>query len=144
MEVTDNRIGDTPVVPALPDQIPADEKIVSVRGDGVIPHKKSACRSRILYLRHRKLYMKTSRFTDSQIIAILKQAEAGSPVPELCREHGISNATFYKWRSKFGGMDASLMARMKELEEENRRLKKMYVEERLKAEIVAEALTKKW
>jgi len=88
--------------------------------------------------------MKTSRFTDSQIIAILKQAEGGSPVPELCREHGISNATFYKWRSKFGGMDASLMARMKELEEENRRLKKMYVEERLKAEIVAEALTKKW
>ena len=88
--------------------------------------------------------MKTSRFTDSQIIAILKQAEAGSPVPELCREHGISHATFYKWRSKFGGMDASLMARMKELEEENRRLKKMYVEERLKAEIIAEALTKKW
>lgn len=88
--------------------------------------------------------MKTSRFTDSQIIAILKQAEAGSPVPELCREHGISNATFYKWRSKFGGMDASLMARTKELEEENRRLKKMYVEERLKAEIVAEPLTKKW
>ena len=88
--------------------------------------------------------MKTSRFTDSQIIAILKQAEGGSPIPELCREHGISNATFYKWRSKFGGMDASLMARMKELEEENRRLKKMYAEERLKAEIVAEALTKKW
>jgi putative transposase len=88
--------------------------------------------------------MKTSRFTDSQIIVILKQAEAGSPVPELCRAHGISNATFYKWRCKFGGMDASLMARMKELEEENRRLKKMYVEERLKAEIVAEALTKKW
>ena len=88
--------------------------------------------------------MKTSRFTDSQIIAILKQAEGGSPVPELCGEHGISNATFYKWRSKFGGMDASLMARMKELEDENRRLKKMYAEERLKAEIVAEALTKKW
>lgn len=87
--------------------------------------------------------MKTSRFTDSQIIAILKQAEAGSPVPELCREHSISNATFYKWRSKFGGMDALLMARMKELEEENRRLKKMYVEERLiKAEFLAEALTK--
>jgi putative transposase len=88
--------------------------------------------------------MKTSRFTDSQIIAILKQAEGGSPIPELCREHGISNATFYNWRSKFGGMDASLMARMKELEDENRRLKKMYAEERLKAEIVAEALTKKW
>jgi putative transposase len=86
--------------------------------------------------------MKTSRFSDSQIIAILKQAEAGSPVPELCREHGISSATFYKWRSKFGGMDASLMARLKELEDENRRLKKMYAEERLKAEIVQEALQK--
>ncbi|PJG58495.1 transposase, partial [Aeromonas cavernicola] len=70
--------------------------------------------------------MKTSRFSDAQIIAILKQAESGSPVPELCREHGISSATFYKWRSKFGGMDASLMARLKELEEENCRLKKMY------------------
>ena len=88
--------------------------------------------------------MKTSRFSDSQIIAILKQAEAGSPVPELCREHGISSATFYKWRSKFGGMDASLMARLKELEDENRRLKTMYAEERLKAEIVQEALQKKW
>ena len=88
--------------------------------------------------------MKTSRFTDSQIIAFLKQADGGSPVPELCREHGISNATFYKWRSKSGGMDASLMALRKELEDENRRLKKMYAEERLKAEIVAEALTKKW
>jgi transposase-like protein len=87
--------------------------------------------------------MKTSRFSDSQIIAILKQAEGGSPVPELCREPGISSATFYKWRSKFGGMDASLMARLKELEDENRRLKKMYAEERLKAEIVQEALQKK-
>jgi putative transposase len=114
-----------------------------VRIHGNPPHEKSAFRSRIFYL-NRKLYMKTSRFTDSQIIAILKQAEAGSPVPELCREHGISNATFYKWRAKYGGMDASLMARMKELEDENRRLKKMYAEERLKAEIVAEALTKKW
>lgn len=88
--------------------------------------------------------MKKSRYTDSQIMAILKQAEAGAPVPELCREHGMSSATFYKWRSKYGGMDASLMARMKELEEENRRLKKMYAEERLKAEIVQEALQKKW
>ena len=77
-------------------------------------------------------------------MAILKQAESGSPVPELCREHGMSSATFYKWRSKYGGMDASLMARLKELEDENRRLKKMYAEERLKAEIVQEALQKKW
>jgi len=88
--------------------------------------------------------MKKSRFSDSTIIAILKQAEAGSKVPDLCREHGMSDATFYKWRARFGGMDVSMMSRMKELEEENRRLKKMYAEERLKAEIVQEALQKKW
>ncbi len=56
--------------------------------------------------------MKTSKFSDSQILAILKQAEAGAPVPELCREHGMSSATFYKWRARFGGMDASMMARL--------------------------------
>lgn len=77
-------------------------------------------------------------------MAILKQAESGTPVPGLCREHNISGATFYKWRSRFGGMDTSLMARLKELEDENRRLKKMYEEEKLKAEIVQEALAKKW
>jgi putative transposase len=88
--------------------------------------------------------MKKSRFSESQIIAILKQAEAGTPVPELCREHGMSSALFYKWRSRYGGMDTSMVARLKELEEENRRLKKMYAEERPKAEIVAEALSKKW
>jgi putative transposase len=92
----------------------------------------------------RRFYMKRSRFTDSQILAILKQAEAGTPVPELCREHSMSSATFYKWRAKYGGMDASLMARLKELEEENRRLKKMYAEERLKAEIIQDAMAKKW
>jgi len=88
--------------------------------------------------------MKKSRFTDSQIIAVLKQAEAGTPVPELCREHGISSATFYKWRSKFGGMEVSMVARMKELEEENRRLKKMYAEAQLSADLLKEALSKKW
>ena len=88
--------------------------------------------------------MKRSRFTDSQIMEALKKVEAGLAVPELCRELGISSATFYKWRAKYGGMDVSMMGRMKELEEENRRLKKMYVEEKLKAEIVAEALAKKW
>lgn len=76
--------------------------------------------------------------------SILTRGEAGLSVPDLCRELGISSATFYKWRAKYGGMDASLMARMKELEEENRRLRKMYVEEKLKAEVVAEALAKKW
>jgi len=88
--------------------------------------------------------MKKSRYSDSQILAILKQAEAGTPVPALCREHGMSSASFYKWRAKFGGMDASMMKRMKELEDENRRLKKMYAEERLKAEMVTEAMAKKW
>lgn len=72
--------------------------------------------------------MKKSRFSDSQIMDTLKRVEAGLSVPDVCRELGISSATFYKWRAKFGGMDASLMARMKELEEENRRLKKMYIE----------------
>jgi putative transposase len=88
--------------------------------------------------------MKKSRFTDTQILSILKQAEGGIPVAQLCREHGMSSATFYKWRSKFGGMDASMMARMKELERENRLLKRMYAEEKMKAEVVAEALAKNW
>ena len=88
--------------------------------------------------------MKKSRFTDSQLLSVLKQAENGVPVPELCREHGMSSATFYKWRTKYGGMDASMMTRLKELEEENRRLKKMYAEERLKADILKEAIEKKW
>ena len=88
--------------------------------------------------------MKTSRYSDSQIMAILKQAESGIPVSDLCREHGMSNASFYKWRAKYGGMDASMMSRLKELEDENRRLKKMYSEERLKSELRKEALEKKW
>ena len=88
--------------------------------------------------------MKKSKFTDSQILSILKQAEGGASVPELCREHVISSATFYKWRSKYGGMDVSMMSRLKELEAENSRLKKMYAEERLKAEILKEAIEKKW
>ena len=88
--------------------------------------------------------MKRSKFTDSQIMDALKRVDAGLVVPEVCRELGISTATFYKWRAKYGGMDTSMMARMKELEAENARLKKMYIEEKLKAEIVTEALAKKW
>ena len=84
--------------------------------------------------------MRKSRYSDSQIMAILKQNENGVSVPDLCREHGMSTAMFYKWRAKFGGMDASMMRRLKELEAENARLKKMYAEERLKAEIRQEAL----
>ena len=88
--------------------------------------------------------MKKSRFTDSQVLAILKQAENGVPVPELCREHGMSSALFYKWRSKYGGMDASMMSRLKELEQENSRLKRMYADVQLKYEAVRDALSKKW
>ena len=88
--------------------------------------------------------MKTSRFTDSQILAILKQVEGGLFVPDLCCEHGMSSATFYEWRVMYGGMDASLMKRMEELEDENRRLKKMYAEERLVSGIRKEALEGKW
>jgi len=88
--------------------------------------------------------MKKSRMTDNQILSILKQAEAGTPVTELCREHGMSSASFYKWRAKFGGMDVSMMKRLKELEAENARLKKMYAEEKLKSDIRQEALEGKW
>ncbi len=87
--------------------------------------------------------MKKSRYTDSQILNILKQAENGIPVTELCRTHGMSSATFYKWRAKYGGMDVSMMARMKELERENRQLKKMYAESQMMIEVVTEALAKK-
>jgi putative transposase len=88
--------------------------------------------------------MKKSRFSDSQIVEALKRVESGLAVPEVCRELGISSATFYKWRAKYGGMDTSMMSRMKELEAENARLKKMYAEERLKADILQEAMAKKW
>jgi len=88
--------------------------------------------------------MKRSKFTDGQIMDALKRVDAGLAVPEVCRELGISAATFYKWRAKYGGMDTSMMARMKELEAENAHLMRMYIEEKLKAEIVTEALAKKW
>ena len=88
--------------------------------------------------------MKHSRFSNSQILAILKQGQSGIPVPELCREHNISSATYYKWRAKYSGMDTSMMTRLKELEAENARLKKMYAETRLSYDILQEALTKKY
>mgnify|MGYP002528220759 FL=1 len=91
-----------------------------------------------------EVFMKESRYSDSQIIGILRQAGSGGKVPDLCREHGMSAATFYKWRSKYGGMDASLMSRMKELEAENARLKKMYAEVQLQNDVIKEAMAKKW
>ena len=88
--------------------------------------------------------MKKSRFNESQIMCILKEAQRGIPVAELCRTHGISNATFYSWRSKYGGMDASMISELKALQEENRRLKKMYADVQLQKEILQEAMRKKW
>ena len=79
--------------------------------------------------------MKKSRYTESQIFQILREAAAGIPVPDLCRKHGMSSVSFYKWRAKDGGMEISHMKRMKELELENARLNKMYAEEKLKADI---------
>lgn len=86
--------------------------------------------------------MKKSKCSDCQIIAILKQAESGIPVPEFCREHGMSNATFYKWRSKYSGMDAAMITRLKELETENNRLKRMYADARMDNEILKEIIEK--
>lgn len=87
--------------------------------------------------------MKTSRYTEPQILAILRQAEGGMPVAELCRAHGMSNASFYKWRAKYGGMDASMIAQTKALADENRRLKKMFAELSMQNELLKEALGKK-
>ena len=87
--------------------------------------------------------MKTSRYTEAQILAILRQAEGGMPVAELCRAHGMSNASFYKWRAKYGGMDASLISQLKSVEDENRRLKKMFAELSMQNELLKEALGKK-
>jgi putative transposase len=84
----------------------------------------------------------SKRLTESQIVAILKEAEAGISVPELCRGHGIGQSTFYKWRSKYGGMEASDVRRLKELEEENRRLKQMYADLSPKSRMQEEIIKK--
>jgi putative transposase len=87
--------------------------------------------------------MKKSRFTESQIVKILQEAEAGVSVEELSRQHGFSKATFYKWKAKYGGMSVSDVKRMKELEEENRRLKEMYANLSLEHEILKDIIEKK-
>ena len=87
--------------------------------------------------------MKKTRFTETQIVSILKQQEGGRPTKEIAREHGISEATFYNWKSKYGGMESSDVRKLKDLEEENSRLKKMYAELSLDHSILKDVITKK-
>ena len=88
--------------------------------------------------------MKKKRYTEEQIIGFLREADAGVPVKDLCRKHGFSEASYYLWRSKFGGMDVSDAKRLKALEAENARLKKLLAESMLENEVAREALRKKW
>lgn len=88
--------------------------------------------------------MKAKRFTEEQIISILKQAQAGMKVAELCRMHGISDVTFYNWRSKYGGMEVSDAKRLKQLEDENRKLKQMLADTMLENKAIKDVLSKKW
>jgi putative transposase len=88
--------------------------------------------------------MKPSRFTEEQIIGILKQAQAGMKTVDLCRTHGISDATFYNWRSKYGGMEVSEAKRLKVLEDENKKLKQMLADTMLENRAIKDVLSKKW
>ncbi|ADD68229.1 transposase IS3/IS911 family protein [Denitrovibrio acetiphilus DSM 12809] len=87
--------------------------------------------------------MKRSRFSETQIVKILKEAESGRQVKDICREHGISDATYYNWKSKYGGMEASDIKRLKELEEENRKLKQMFADLSLENTALKDILSKK-
>ena len=88
--------------------------------------------------------MKRSKFTETQIVAILKLAEQGMKVTDICREHGISNATYYQWKSKYGGLEASDLKRLRDIELENARLKKMYAELALENAAIKDLLGKLW
>ena len=88
--------------------------------------------------------MRRSRFTDEQIISILRQADSGTQVAELCRHYGITSTTFYRWKRKFGGMELSEAKRLRKLEEENRRLKRIVADQALNIQVLNEVLGKEW
>jgi putative transposase len=88
--------------------------------------------------------MKRSRFSEEQIIAILKEQEAGAPTADVCRRHGVSSATFYKWKAKFGGLEVSEAKRLRQLEDENAKLKKLLAEAMLDNAMLKEITAKKW
>ena len=88
--------------------------------------------------------MKRSRFTETQIVSILKEADAGKKVKDICRRHGISDATYYNWKSKYGGMEISEAKRLRELEEENRKLKRLLAEAELDRAAMKEIIKGKW
>ena len=88
--------------------------------------------------------MKRSRFSEGQIIAILKEQEAGLPTAEVCRKHGVSSATFYKWKAKYGGLEVSDARRLKALEDENAKLKKLLAEQMLDNAMLRDVTAKKW
>lgn len=87
--------------------------------------------------------MKKSRFTETQIVSILKEADAGRPIKEVCWQHGISDATYYKWKSKYGGMEASDLKRVKELEAENAKLKRLFADMALENAAMKDLIAKK-
>jgi len=88
--------------------------------------------------------MKRKRFSEEQILSVLKQAEAGRSVPEICREQGVSDATFYNWRKKYSGLELSDLKKMKALEDENRRLKKLVADQALDNQMLRDVVKKKW
>ena len=88
--------------------------------------------------------MKKSRFTESQIVVVLKEGETGMPVAELCRKHGVSNATYYQWKSKYSGVQVSELTRLRELEAENAKLKRMYADLALENVAIKDVLNRKF